>query len=645
MADLISEIEQQLAELPPDEKSENKVDLINKLCRLQIIENPSRGLELAITAENIALELNYQKGLGYSIGLHGYAKYMMSDLEAALPKFKTALKMAEETGFTEGKAEIYGGMAAVQLSLGNYEDALAYQLKGYEIILKLGNTYMEGWSLYNLGLGYHEWGDFSKALDYHRRSLKIFEKLGTTDDKYNELGKGRALTGIGTAYQSLSQHQKSLNYHQQSLNIFRKHHNKIGESRALNDLGTAYQNLGNYQKALECHQESLRIRVEIGNRQSQCTSLINLGYTYIELNDTKKALERLTEALNLAQEIKAKPRIFQANRALSEVYQRMGEFEKALIHYKRYHEIKEQVSGDETNAKLKNLQVNYEVESSEKITEIERLKNVELKKKNTELKKILKELKETQSQLIQSEKMATLGNLVAGVMHEMNSPMGAITSVTDVSIRSILQLKSFQGLVDASSESGNIIKNLDILEKNVRVLVAASERLTGIINSFRSFVRLDESPYQESDLHIDINNTLRLIENQIPNRIKIVKKYGEILKIYCYPAELNQVFMNLLTNAIEAIKGEGTITIRTYQKNGEVHLSFTDSGMGIPKKQIPHLFDPGFSKKGQRVKAAIGLFTSYNIVDKHQGNITVQSTPGKGSTFTVILPVKKKLSH
>jgi len=645
MKDLISGLEQQLADLPPEERSEKKVDLLNKLCRLILIENPSRGLTLSTTAEKMARELGYQQGLAYSIGLHGYSKYMMSDLEAALPELKTALKMAEETGSSEGMAEIYGGMAAVKLSLGNYEDALAYQLKAHEIILKLRNPYMEGWSFYNLGMGYHEWGDFSRALEYYQHGLKIFEKLESRqaedeDHKYNELGKGRALTGIGTAYQSLGQYKKSLPYHQQSLEIFRKHDNKIGESRALNDLGTANQNLGDYQKALEYHRQSLKIREKIGNRQAECTSLINLGYTYLELDQIPRALEMLKKAIDLAEQIKAKPRVFQANRALSEVYQRMGDAEKALFHYKKYHEMKEQVSGDDTNARLKNLQINYEVESAEKIADIERLKNVELKNKNTELKKLLKELKETQSQLIQSEKMATLGNLVAGVMHEMNSPMGALNSTTDITIRSILQLKSFRDLSNAAVKPDKFKKNLDILEKNIRVLVASSERLTAILNSLRSFVRLDESPYQESDLQVDIDNTLTLIENQIPKEIKIEKKYEDIPRTYCYPAELNQVFMNLLTNAVEAIKDQGTITIHTFQKEGDIHLSFKDTGRGIPKKQLPHLFEPGFSKKGNRVKAAIGLFTSYNIIDRHQGKITVKSTPGNGSTFTVVLPVK-----
>ena len=278
------------------------------------------------------------------------------------------------------------------------------------------------------------------------------------------------------------------------------------------------------------------------------------------------------------------------------------------------------------------------MERSEKEAEIERLKNVELKNKNIELEKLLKELKATQGQLIQSEKMAALGNLVAGVMHEINSPMGALTSASDVTIRSLFKLKSFQDANRADQHPGQFIKALDILEDNIRILVAASERLTSIVNSLRSFVRLEEAPYQESNLHNDIDNTIKLLENQIPKQVTIIRKYEDIPRVSCYPAELNQVFMNLLTNAVEAIKEKGSITIHTSKKKNEIHLAFSDTGSGIPKEQIPHLFEPGFSKKGKRIKAAIGLFTSYNIINKHHGKILVKSRVGQGSTFTVVLP-------
>jgi signal transduction histidine kinase len=551
--------------------------------------------------------------------------------------------MAERANYTEGQAEIYSGLSSVHLSMGNYEEALANEFKALKIIQMIENRPLEAWTYYNLGTGYHEWGDFQKALQFHRKSLKLFKELRKEKKQIAELGYARALTGIGSAYQSMGRYQKSLEFHLESLKIFKKNHNKIGESRALNDLGTAYQHLGKFKESLQHHQKSLKIREEIGNRQAQCTSLINLGNLYIKERKSEQALNVLIKALRLAKQIKAKPRISQASRALSEAYQQQGQFKQALNHYKIFHDIKEEVSGDEANARLKNLQISYETEQADQKAEIARLKSVELREKNRQLKQLLKELQETQSQLIQSEKMAALGNLVAGVVHEINSPIGALNSATDLSIRSMKQIKNFRDQdisPEKSLQDPQIMKTFSALEENIRVMITASERVNKMVNSLKSFANLDSSPFQKVNLHQNLDNTLTLIENHIGSQIEIIKKYGTLPPVACYPAEINQVFMNLLTNAAESITGKGAITIKTHHKDAQVHIEIQDSGVGIPRDQIKRLFEPGFSKKGKRVKAAIGLFSAYNIIQKHGGEIKASSTVGKGSKFTVILPVQ-----
>ncbi len=159
------------------------------------------------------------------------------------------------------------------------------------------------------------------------------------------------------------------------------------------------------------------------------------------------------------------------------------------------------------------------------------------------------------------------------------------------------------------------------------------------MNSFINFARLDSAGFDKVDVHLGIDNTLTLIQHEIRARTSVVKEYGDIPRIACYPGELNQVFMNLLTNAAQAIEGEGRITIRTLIEKGNVHVQIEDTGVGIPQEQMTGLFDPGFTKKESRVKAGLGLFTSYSIVQKHHGEIKVESEVGKGSTFTVILPM------
>jgi signal transduction histidine kinase len=567
---------------------------------------------------------------------------MMSNLEEAMLKFNAALKMAEDGGFFEGQAQIYNGIAGVQLSLGNYEEALSNGLKSLKIIQKMGNKLLEAWSLNSLGMGYFEWGEHQRALQYFQKSLKLFEKLSVSGDREVNVGMARAMTGIGGIHQNMGNREKALDYYQKSLEIFKEHDNQIGVSRALNDLGTVHQQLGNFEQSQKYHLESLNIREAIGNKQAQCTSLINLGQLYIEKNEIDTALEVLHRALHLAMEIKAKPRMYQANQALSEAYAKQGKFKESLAYYKMFHDTKEEVAGDEAKAKLKNLQIGFAVEKTEKEAEITRLKNVELKQKNSQLKKLLKELKETQSRLIQSEKTAALGNLVAGVVHEINSPVAVINSAIDVVNRSI---KTMSNSLEAATSIQQVMENrifqraMTALENNSNASLQASQRVSKLVQSLKSFARIDEAAFQLADLNEGIETALTLLEHDIHPHIKIVKKLKDIPKISCYPAELNQVFMNLLSNASMAIKGKGTITIETLAKNGSVHIKISDTGSGIPRSQLNKLFEPSFSKSGSRVKAGMGLFTALNIVQKHQGDIKVQSQQGKGSTFSISLPV------
>lgn len=266
---------------------------------------------------------------------------------------------------------------------------------------------------------------------------------------------------------------------------------------------------------------------------------------------------------------------------------------------------------------------------------------VKLKEEKNQLQQLLDELERTQAQLVQSEKMAALGKLVAGVVHELNTPIGALSSASDIFTRSSANIVD---IIDRA-ESLDEVKNDSRFQGSVRairdnhpVTHAASERISRIIDGLKGFAHLDEAALQETDVHVDLENTLILLEHELKDRIDVVREFGDLPKVTCNPGDLNQVFANLLTNAAEAIKGTGTITIRTFEKNRNVHVQVIDTGVGIPLEERDTLFVPRIAKKGARVKAGLGLFTSYNIVQRHKGRIEVESEVGRGSTFTVILP-------
>lgn len=251
----------------------------------------------------------------------------------------------------------------------------------------------------------------------------------------------------------------------------------------------------------------------------------------------------------------------------------------------------------------------------------------ELYEKNTktvkELKAALQELKETQIQLINSEKMASLGQLVAGVAHEINTPVASIKSNNAI-IRKIIKKLDKNELSDTLEE----INNLD---------AEAINRINNIVVSLKKFVRLDEAELQEADINSEIDLTLDLIRHETKNRIQIIRNYGNLPPVKCYPNMLNQVFTNILINACQAIEGTGTIDITTFAQDDSITIKIKDSGAGIPKDQIDKIFTAGFTTKGVGVGTGLGLAICAKIIEKHEGKITVNSEVGKGTCFTITI--------
>ncbi len=274
-----------------------------------------------------------------------------------------------------------------------------------------------------------------------------------------------------------------------------------------------------------------------------------------------------------------------------------------------------------------------------------RLKSVKLKAEKSQLEKLLKELKETQTQLIQSEKMAALGKLTAGIVHEINTPVGALKSTMDTMSRcsaKINQILENSSTLAEVKNNGDYQKSLKILKENRQVASSASERIIKVVTSLKNFTRLDEAEFEMADIHEGLDSALTLIQHEIKDRVLVEQNYSDIPEIRCYPAELNQVFMTLLRNAAQAIEKKGTITIKTSSDENNVYVKISDTGKGMPSEKIKSLFELGFTTKDTRVGMGMGLINAYNIIQNHKGELKVESEVGKGCTFTIILPMDLK---
>jgi two-component system, NtrC family, sensor kinase len=237
------------------------------------------------------------------------------------------------------------------------------------------------------------------------------------------------------------------------------------------------------------------------------------------------------------------------------------------------------------------------------------------------------------SQLIQSEKMAALGLLVAGVAHEINTPMGAIHSNNDIMTRAVGKVRK---LLERAPDN-EVRRLLDILGEVCRNNEIATERIMKIVRNLKNFARLDEAERKKVNIHEGIESTLSLLRHQLKSRIRIVKCFGDIPEIECYPNELNQVFMNILVNAAQAIKHRGEITVKTWREGDRVKIAISDTGVGIPPENLSKVFDPGFTTKGVGLGTGLGLSICYKIVQEHRGTIEAESSK-QGTTFTISIP-------
>lgn len=276
------------------------------------------------------------------------------------------------------------------------------------------------------------------------------------------------------------------------------------------------------------------------------------------------------------------------------------------------------------------------IREQNKLEDRVRKRTIDLTVSNTKLSEALKELEKKHSELqkaqaylLQTEKMASLGELVAGVSHEVNSPLATIQSSADM-------LSRIVDRINTDSFDENNVKNIaSFLDRLSKSNIEAVDRISTVFNSLKQFSKLDEADFKSVNIEKDIDHIISLLRYKTQNKIQIKRKYKNIPEVRCYSGELNQVFMNILTNSIESIEDKGEILIETDYKDNTIYIIIEDDGKGISEDKISKIFNPGFTTKG--VGIGMGLSVSYNIIKKHKGDILVESKEGKGTKITIMI--------
>ncbi len=273
-----------------------------------------------------------------------------------------------------------------------------------------------------------------------------------------------------------------------------------------------------------------------------------------------------------------------------------------------------------------------------------------------------RKLQQTQAQLVQSDKMASIGQLSAGIAHEINNPTGFVLSnlrtlndyITD--IKSLMkEYDTLQNRCNGIPDEGILSKLNDIEEFKLKIdvgfLLADIEqifaetqdgmrRISKIVKDLKEFSHTGADKPEYSDINKGLESTLNIVWNEIKYKAEVKSHYGDIPQVLCYPQQLNQVFMNILVNAAHAIEGKGIISIRTFSENGNVLIEISDTGSGISPEHLSRIFEPFFTTKPVGKGTGLGLSVAYAIIRKHNGEITVDSKTGTGTTFHICIPIE-----
>ncbi len=288
-----------------------------------------------------------------------------------------------------------------------------------------------------------------------------------------------------------------------------------------------------------------------------------------------------------------------------------------------------------------------------------KLAEAAMQREKEEQHALIKKLEEAHNQLLQSEKMASIGQLAAGVAHEINNPIGFVNS-NMASLQNYL--RDIFAILDAYADLEPLLRQAPAAAQRIQALKQETDiaflredivsllresregldRVKKIVQDLKDFSHVDQAEWQWVDLHGGLDSTLNIVHNEIKYKAEVVKQYGDLPQVECLASQLNQVFMNMLVNASHAMEGaRGRITIRTGAVNDHVWVEFADTGKGIAPENLKRIFDPFFTTKPVGKGTGLGLSLAYGIVQKHHGRIEVESEPGKGATFRVWLPVNR----
>lgn len=661
-----------------------KVNTLIALSGSLLKSNIEQALLYATEAKSLAEKLNYKRGQAYSLKSIGMSYYFQGNYIETLLFWQQSLATFQAIGDKLGIANMLNNLGAVNFNKGDDEKAIKYYLESLKVSEEIGDKLRIATALVNIGAVYfNKESTHDLALEYYLKALPLSEELGDND------AIGTIAVNIGEIYLSTGDEKSALIYFEEALKAYQKSENG-NVPYALYNIGRVYAQRKDYSKAINYQQEAFNVAKTTNRKKEMSQALIGLANIYQQKGENKEAITSFTEALRLAQEIGANYELKNAYQGLAELYAIASDYKNAFKYQKLYTAFKDTLYNADMDKKLQSMILKFDLEKKQgEVDMLEKDKmqkeqesrlqqlfilsilgalfsalilsfilyrnnqhkqrsNALLQSQKEEIQNTLEKLKATQSQLIYSEKMASLGELTAGIAHEIQNPLNFVNNFSEVSMELLDEM-------NIELDKGNVAeakKIADDLIQNLQKINSHGKRADAIVKGMLQHSRTNTGQKEPTDINALTDEYLRLSYHGLKAKDKSFNATlktdfdANVGEIKVVPQDIGRVIHNLIANAFYVVAEkkrqfengyEPTVSVSTKKINGKVEIRVSDNGNGIPHSVRDKIFQPFFTTKPTGQGTGLGLSMSYDIVKAHGGELRVETKEGVGTIFTIII--------
>ncbi len=631
----MEEIVQFEADPPNNSQQAKKIEALNELAWSLRNEDEKRSLALSEAAYKLARQQPLDapatlKQLAYSLTTLAYINhYHKAEFELALSQSLEAVALFEQVEHIEGLPPALNVVGLSYVRLGDPSEAMEYHLRALKICEEFGDRVNEAEVYNHIAIVYVYWGEHRQALEYFGKSLTVHREVG------NQFGQALTLLNRCMTFKDLGDYQNALNSGYESLKLLEKFQIKWPTTMALCNIANTYLALGQTQQAFNYFDQSLALIDQISDKFTQVYALLNTARAYYKLADHKSARVHAYRGLAIAEESKQKGFQFECHEVLANTFKVEGDFEKALIHFEKFHQLNREVFNEQSDRRLKNLEVRHRTEMAQKEAQVYQLKNVELEREILERKKLEAELQKTNTQL--SELNTNKDRLFSIVAHDLRGPFGPLLMLAELLAESTEEMGAAQ-VKEASQSIYRSAKGVyDLLEN----LLEWSRIQLG---------RLEYRPTR-LELHEIVEKNIQLFTPTAQEkRITLQNQVARDLTVFADRYMLDAIMRNLTSNSLKFTSDGGIVTIKAkpgYAKGQAlpedfIEVAVIDTGVGISPQTLSRLFkvEESYQTTGTAHEkgTGLGLIICKEMVERNNGQIWVTSQPGKGTTFKFTVP-------